>query len=141
MACIISSIDLLYLMETYWFRWIIFNKGNFILLICPFYFSIRHSRTRKIFSFTDCSRNSKKLCSSAPIEHSARDIGTVKWHPYNVEVKVISFVKYFNMELSIFNAHVNIKKRGTRIFSFFSSNSVKQNILMFTYHLVIATHQ
>ena len=23
MACIISSIDLLYLMETYWFRWII----------------------------------------------------------------------------------------------------------------------
>ena len=137
MACIISSIDLLYLMETYWFRWIIFNKGNFILLICPFYFSIRHLRTRKIFSFTDCSRNSKKLCSSAPIKHSARDIGTVKWHPYNVEVKVISFVKYFNMELSIFNAHVNIKKRGTRIFSFFSSNSVKQNILMFLRDAVI----
>ena len=56
------------------------------------------------------SRNSKKLYSSGPIEHFARDIGAVKLQPYNVEAKAISFVKQFSMDIS-----VNIKKRGTRI--------------------------
>ena len=97
MACITSSIDLLYLIKTSRCRWIIFIKENLILLICPFCFNIRLNNcftiTSKIFNFTGCSRNSKKLCSNAPIEHFARDIGAVKWHPYNVEAKVISFVK------------------------------------------------
>ena len=41
MACITSSIDLLYLIKTSWCRWIIFIKENLILLICPFCFNIR----------------------------------------------------------------------------------------------------
>ena len=61
------------------------------------------------------SRNSKKLYSSGPIEHFARDIGAVKLQPYNVEAKAISFVKQFSMDISVFNVNVNIKKRGTRI--------------------------
>ena len=41
MACITSSIDLLYLTKTSWCRCIIFIKEYLILLICPFYFTIR----------------------------------------------------------------------------------------------------
>ena len=41
MACITSSIDLLYLIKTSWCRWITFIKENLILLICPFCFNIR----------------------------------------------------------------------------------------------------
>ena len=95
MACINSSIDLLYLIKTSCCRWIIFIKENLILLICPFYFNTGQlfTITGKIVNFTGCSRNSKKLCSNAPIEHFAGDIGAVKWHPYNVEATVISFVK------------------------------------------------
>ena len=40
MACITPSIDLLYLIKTFWCRWIIFIKENLILLIFPF-FNIR----------------------------------------------------------------------------------------------------
>ena len=79
MACITSSIDLLYLLKIYWCGCIIFIEGNLI--------------TSKIFNLTGCCRNSKKLCSSAPTEHFAGDIGAVKWYLYNVEAKVISFVK------------------------------------------------
>ena len=68
-----------------------------------------------MFNFTGCSRNYKKLCSNAPVEHFARYSGTVKWHPYNVEAIVFSFVKQFGMEFFIFNVNVNIKKRSTRI--------------------------
>ena len=94
MACITSTTDLLYLIKTSWCRWIILIKENLILLICPFCFNIRlFTITSKIFNFTSCFRNSKKLCSNAPIEHFARDIGAVKWYLYNVETKVISFVK------------------------------------------------
>ena len=41
MACITSSIDLLYLIKLSWCRWIIFIKENLILLICPFCFNIQ----------------------------------------------------------------------------------------------------
>ena len=41
LACITSSIDLLYLIKTSWCRWIIFIKENLILLICPFCFNIQ----------------------------------------------------------------------------------------------------
>ena len=58
-----------------------FSKENLILLICRFFFNIRHTITRKIFSFTGCSRNFKKLYSNAPMEHFARDTGVLKWHP------------------------------------------------------------
>ena len=95
MAHITSSIDLLYSLKP-WCCWIIFIKKNLILLVCPFCFNIQINnclQVREIFNFTGCSRNSKKLCSSAPIEHIDRDIGAAKWHPYNVEAKVISFVK------------------------------------------------
>ena len=94
MACITCSIDLLYLIKTSRCHWIIFIKENLILLICPSCFNIQlFTITRKIFNFTGCSRNSEKLCSNACIENFARDIGAVKWHPFNFEVKVISFVK------------------------------------------------
>ena len=44
MACITSSIDLLYLIKTTsWCSWVIFIKENLILLICPFCFNIRLS--------------------------------------------------------------------------------------------------
>ena len=39
-VCITSSVDLLYLMKTYWCRWIIFIMENLILLVCLFYFNI-----------------------------------------------------------------------------------------------------
>ena len=97
MACITSSIDLLYLIKTSRCRWIIFIKENLILLICPFCFNIRLNnclqlrvRSSILLVALEILRNS---CSNAPIEHFARDIGAVKWHPYNVEAKVISFVK------------------------------------------------
>ena len=86
MAHITSSIDLLYSLKP-WCCWIIFIKKNLILLVCPFCFNIQINnclQVREIFNFTGCSRNSKKLCSSAPIEHIDRDIGTAKWPPYNV---------------------------------------------------------
>ena len=96
-ACITSSIDLLYLIRTSWLRWIIFTKENLILLICPFCFNIRLDNCLQVRQrssiLTGCFRNSKKLCSNAPIEHFARVIGAVKWHPYNVEAKLISFAK------------------------------------------------
>lgn len=41
MACISSSVHLLYLIKTPWCRWVIFIKGNLILLICPFCFNIQ----------------------------------------------------------------------------------------------------
>ena len=44
--------------------------------------------TRKIFSFTGCSRNSKKLWSNALIGHFASSNGAVKWHPCNFEPKL-----------------------------------------------------
>ena len=70
---------------------------------------------RKILSFTVSSKNFKKLYSNFPIEQFVRENETVKWYFYNVEDKVISFVKYFSMEFSIFNANINIKKRVTRL--------------------------
>ena len=97
MACITSSIDLLHLIKTSCYRWIIFIKENLILLLCPFCFNIPLSnclQVRKRSSILLVALEVPiKLCSNAPIEHFARDIGAVKWHPYNVEAKVISFVK------------------------------------------------
>ena len=95
MASITSLIDLLYWMKTSWCRWIIFIKENLILLICHFASTFdlaTVASTWKIFSFTGCSRNSKKLWSNAPIENFARDIGI---HPYDVKAKVISSVETF----------------------------------------------
>ena len=40
MACLTSSIDLLYLVKTSWCHWIIFIKENLILFIFPFCFNI-----------------------------------------------------------------------------------------------------
>ena len=92
MACITSSIDLLYLIKTSWCRWIIFIKENLILLICPFCFNIRLNnclqlrvRSSILLVALEILRNS----ANAPI--FARDIGSKI--PYNVEAKVISFVK------------------------------------------------
>ena len=57
----------------------------------------------------------QKLCTNVPIKHFARDIGAVKWHPYNVDAQVISFVKEFSREFSVFYVmNKNIKKRGAR---------------------------
>ena len=39
MACITSSIDLLYLIKTSLCHWIIFIKENLILVICSFHFN------------------------------------------------------------------------------------------------------
>ena len=94
MTCITCSIDLLYLIKTSRCRWVIFVKEILILHICPSCFNIQlFTTTRKIFDFTGCSRNSEKFCSNACIENVTRDTEAVKWHPYNVEVKIISFVK------------------------------------------------
>ena len=58
MACISSSIDLLYLIKTSWCRCIIFIKENLILLIWPFCFNYiyiiikqRQAQKNKINSF------------------------------------------------------------------------------------------
>ena len=94
MTCITFSIDLLYLIKTSRCRWVIFIQEILILLIWPSCFNIQlFTTTRKIFDFTGCSRNSEKFCSNACIENFARDSEAVKWHPYNVEAKIISFVK------------------------------------------------
>ena len=78
--------------------WIIFIKENLILLICPFCYNIRLNnclqlkvRSSILLVVLEILRNSAPI--NAPIEHFARDIRAVKWHPYNVEAKVISFVK------------------------------------------------
>ena len=94
MACITSSIDLLYLIKTSWCRWIIFIKENLILLICPFCFNIRLNNCLQLRVRSSILLVALEILrNSAPIEHFVRDIGAVKWHPYNVEAKVISFVK------------------------------------------------
>ena len=72
MVCITSLTDLLYLIRTSC-RWIILIKKNLFLHIWPFCFTIRLHNclqlcTRKIFSFTCCSRISKKLCSNTLTE-------------------------------------------------------------------------
>ena len=84
MACITSSTDLLYLLKTSWCRWIIFIKGNLILLICSFCFNIRLNNCLQLRV-----RSSILLVSLEIL----RDIGAVKWHPYNVEAKVILFIR------------------------------------------------
>ena len=35
------------------------------------------------------------------MEHFARDIGAVKWHPYNVEAKVISYIHNYTQSAGI----------------------------------------
>ena len=79
MACITSSIDLLYLKKTSRCRWIIFIKENLILLICPFCFNIRLNNCLQLRV-----RSSILLVALEILRNSA---------PYNVEAKVISFVK------------------------------------------------
>ena len=102
MTYITSSIDFLYLIKTSWCRWILYSPQLFTI-------------TRKIFSFPGCSWYSEKLLSNAPIEHFAKNIGAVKWHSYNFEAKVISFVKQSSIKFSIFNVNVKIKEIGTKI--------------------------
>ena len=73
-------------------RFVIFNKNvlmpldhfimkNLILLIWTLCFNILLSnclQVQKIFNFTGCSRNSKKLCSNAPTQNFSRDTGAVE---------------------------------------------------------------
>ena len=87
------SIDLLYLIKTSWCRLIIFIKENLIHLIYPFCFNIRLNNCLQVQGRSSILLVAKKFCPKAPIEHVAREIGAVKWHHYNVETKVISFVK------------------------------------------------
>ena len=96
MACITSSVDLLYSIKTSGCCWILFIKENLILLISPFSFNIRLNhclQLRERSSILLVALEINKLCSNAPIKHFARDIRGKKWHPYNVEAKVTSFVK------------------------------------------------
>ena len=56
-------------------------KENLVLLTCPFRLNIR---------LNNCS---EVLENTYILEHFARDIGTVKWHPYNAKAKVILLVQ------------------------------------------------
>ena len=76
MGCITSSADVLFLIKTFWCRWIIFIKENLILLICPFssfaHFSIRRNnclQLQKKYSVLLVALEILRHSSNAPTEH------------------------------------------------------------------------